>query len=252
MPEAPATGESRGRRPDASTSPTRPSSTLIQAASRRRIMEKFRLNSTLITEALDKLDTTLTPSTTTNDTPDEGEFPESPQSELVPVLRVMDTALGEMLNGVRDLRSLLRSEGIFQGDVGGPSNLGYKKRKPSMDKANNSPDLPAQLSPTHANLPSTGSLKRCMQCYVTSTPEWRRGPYGARTLCNACGLMYAKVRKMRDQMDPGSAGLKAENALTSPLKEEGGGGVQEDVESGELNGKRRRTGSPESEKEEIK
>lgn len=29
---------------------------------------------------------------------------------------------------------------------------------------------------------------RCHSCNTTDTPEWRRGPDGARTLCNACGL----------------------------------------------------------------
>lgn len=36
----------------------------------------------------------------------------------------------------------------------------------------------------------------CKHCHETVTPEWRRGPYGNRTLCNACGLFYCKlVRK---------------------------------------------------------
>lgn len=30
--------------------------------------------------------------------------------------------------------------------------------------------------------------RRCHSCHTTETPEWRRGPDGARTLCNACGL----------------------------------------------------------------
>lgn len=29
---------------------------------------------------------------------------------------------------------------------------------------------------------------RCQSCHSSDTPEWRRGPDGARTLCNACGL----------------------------------------------------------------
>jgi len=38
---------------------------------------------------------------------------------------------------------------------------------------------------------------RCHSCHRAETPEWRRGPDGARTLCNACGLHYAKLtRKM--------------------------------------------------------
>lgn len=29
---------------------------------------------------------------------------------------------------------------------------------------------------------------KCHSCNIRETPEWRRGPDGARTLCNACGL----------------------------------------------------------------
>ncbi|CEP20829.1 GAT3 [Cyberlindnera jadinii] len=36
---------------------------------------------------------------------------------------------------------------------------------------------------------------QCQRCGITETPEWRKGPNGARTLCNACGLFHAKVLK---------------------------------------------------------
>ncbi|TGZ81616.1 hypothetical protein EX30DRAFT_250606 [Ascodesmis nigricans] len=36
---------------------------------------------------------------------------------------------------------------------------------------------------------------RCHSCHRAETPEWRRGPDGARTLCNACGLHYAKLTR---------------------------------------------------------
>ena len=37
------------------------------------------------------------------------------------------------------------------------------------------------------------SLHRCQHCGVSEklTPAMRRGPAGPRTLCNACGLMWA-------------------------------------------------------------
>lgn len=39
-------------------------------------------------------------------------------------------------------------------------------------------------------------------CGVTETPEWRRGPAGDHTLCNACGLHYAKsLKKQRKERD---------------------------------------------------
>jgi hypothetical protein len=35
----------------------------------------------------------------------------------------------------------------------------------------------------------------CQHCGSKETPEWRRGPHGSRTLCNACGLFYSKLTK---------------------------------------------------------
>jgi len=41
-----------------------------------------------------------------------------------------------------------------------------------------------------------GENPRCDLCQTSDTPEWRKGPNGPRTLCNACGLRYSKqVRK---------------------------------------------------------
>jgi hypothetical protein len=48
---------------------------------------------------------------------------------------------------------------------------------------------------------------RCHSCNRAETPEWRRGPDGARTLCNACGLHYAKLtRKQTMKQSQGSNG----------------------------------------------
>ncbi|RKP22518.1 hypothetical protein SYNPS1DRAFT_31880 [Syncephalis pseudoplumigaleata] len=34
--------------------------------------------------------------------------------------------------------------------------------------------------------------KQCEQCGTMRSPEWRRGPSGHKTLCNACGLRYSR------------------------------------------------------------
>lgn len=39
---------------------------------------------------------------------------------------------------------------------------------------------------------SYGTME-CVHCTRKDTPEWRRGPYGNRTVCNACGLFYGKL-----------------------------------------------------------
>ncbi|CAO1627503.1 unnamed protein product [Parajaminaea phylloscopi] len=44
----------------------------------------------------------------------------------------------------------------------------------------------------------------CNNCGTNETPEWRRGPGGARTLCNACGLHFAKMVKKKGTYADGS------------------------------------------------
>ncbi|UZJ56141.1 hypothetical protein CBS101457_005461 [Exobasidium rhododendri] len=39
--------------------------------------------------------------------------------------------------------------------------------------------------------------ENCHSCGALDTPEWRRGPEGVRTLCNACGLHYSKMVRKR-------------------------------------------------------
>ncbi|ERN08741.1 hypothetical protein AMTR_s00017p00242860 [Amborella trichopoda] len=36
--------------------------------------------------------------------------------------------------------------------------------------------------------------RRCSHCLVEKTPQWRMGPMGPRTLCNACGVRYKSGR----------------------------------------------------------
>ncbi|KAF5176861.1 Gata transcription factor [Thalictrum thalictroides] len=36
--------------------------------------------------------------------------------------------------------------------------------------------------------------RRCSHCGVQKTPQWRAGPLGAKTLCNACGVRFKSGR----------------------------------------------------------
>ncbi|KLJ13733.1 hypothetical protein EMPG_11336 [Blastomyces silverae] len=58
---------------------------------------------------------------------------------------------------------------------------------------------------------------RCHSCNRAETPEWRRGPDGARTLCNACGLHYAKLTRKAGNNKPSSLGpnLRPKNGMDS-------------------------------------
>jgi hypothetical protein len=37
----------------------------------------------------------------------------------------------------------------------------------------------------------------CVWLLLQSTPVWRAGPAGPKTLCNACGVRYMKVAKRK-------------------------------------------------------
>ena len=38
------------------------------------------------------------------------------------------------------------------------------------------------------------------------SPEWRKGPSGPKTLCNACGLRWAKKEKKKNATSGGGGG----------------------------------------------
>ncbi|KAK5779255.1 Gat2p PWA37_004121 [Arxiozyma heterogenica] len=75
-----------------------------------------------------------------------------------------------------------------------------KKRKQRITKKNkkisNIKDLLNPIS--KRSFSSSSSNKKCFQCQETNTPEWRLGPYGSRSLCNACGLYYRRLIQRYD------------------------------------------------------
>ncbi|KAK0661990.1 Cutinase gene palindrome-binding protein [Lasiodiplodia hormozganensis] len=100
---------------------------------------------------------------------------------------------------------------VMEGDVGIPfivkalTGAGFKKR---------------------AKLPVDDYV--CSWCSTTSSPEWRKGPSGPKTLCNACGLRYAKSRRKSGQSsggggsDGGGGGDSSNGPATGPNTNGGG------------------------------
>jgi hypothetical protein len=74
-----------------------------------------------------------------------------------------------------------------------------------------------------ASGPGNGDKKstKCLGCGATETPEWRRGPMGPRTLCNACvshpllparqdwadeqGLVHMKLQRKKKKQEEKAA-----------------------------------------------
>ncbi|KAJ0040387.1 hypothetical protein Pint_27396 [Pistacia integerrima] len=68
------------------------------------------------------------------------------------------------------------------------------------------------------------SRRRCSHCETTETPQWRIGPLGPKTLCNACGVRYKSGRLLpeyRPAASPTFDGEKYSNFHRKILKKKG-------------------------------
>ncbi|KAJ4962557.1 hypothetical protein NE237_022496 [Protea cynaroides] len=71
---------------------------------------------------------------------------------------------------------------------------------------NDGPSSAAGWDPSQSSLQDDGTprpeivLRKCQHCGISekATPAMRRGPAGPRSLCNACGLMWANKGTLRD------------------------------------------------------
>ncbi|KAK8626778.1 hypothetical protein V6N13_134410 [Hibiscus sabdariffa] len=77
--------------------------------------------------------------------------------------------------------------------------------------------------------------RRCSHCQVQKTPQWRTGPHGAKTLCNACGVRYKSGRlfpEYRPACSPTFSGDIHSNSHRKVLemrrKKESAGGKESD------------------------
>jgi PAS domain S-box-containing protein len=97
--------------------------------------------------------------------------------------------------GTQD-QALAAEENIFD-ELKTTRSTSWQYELRQMEKSNRS--LAEELAMLIANKKKrkrrkgSGHLQRdCANCHTRSTPEWRRGPSGARDLCNSCGLRWAK------------------------------------------------------------
>ncbi|XP_041995494.1 GATA transcription factor 11-like isoform X1 [Salvia splendens] len=78
-----------------------------------------------------------------------------------------------------------------------------KKTKERRKKPTHPPVAPKQMMEDSsqssgysqpANAAQQRPIKKCTHCEITKTPQWREGPLGPKTLCNACGVRYRSGR----------------------------------------------------------
>ncbi|XP_073106246.1 uncharacterized protein [Elaeis guineensis] len=65
----------------------------------------------------------------------------------------------------------------------GPATMTQKKNKTKKSSAG-----------TAAGGDEAPPVRKCMHCEIQKTPQWRAGPMGPKTLCNACGVRYKSGR----------------------------------------------------------
>ncbi|CAN6232657.1 unnamed protein product [Urochloa humidicola] len=79
----------------------------------------------------------------------------------------------------------------------GKNGAGGGKPKKRGRKPKHHPGAPSHAAggggAGNATAPGPGD-RRCSHCGVNKTPQWRAGPAGAKTLCNACGVRYKSGR----------------------------------------------------------
>ncbi|XP_060192938.1 GATA transcription factor 18-like [Lycium barbarum] len=66
-----------------------------------------------------------------------------------------------------------------------------------QNKNHTTPSSAPKSSRGSSNNGNTDSLvaRRCANCDITSTPLWRNGPRGPKSLCNACGIRFKKEER---------------------------------------------------------
>lgn len=110
----------------------------------------------------------------------------------VPLLGTSPTSIGSIIT---------RASVPLINKINKPKKLSKKNSSTHIKKRNfSNDDIPVLLQKRNSN-----PFMECLHCAQKDTPEWRRGPYGNRTLCNACGLFYGKLMK--------KFGLKEANTL---------------------------------------
>ncbi|KAF7809687.1 GATA transcription factor 5 [Senna tora] len=139
--------------------------------------------------------------TTSSDKPQNGFRPQTPVSTRQPCFEAPVPAKA---------RSKRTRSGVRVWPLGSPSFTDSSSSNSSSSSSPSSPcliytGLTQNLEPvsspaakkwkrrTAAEAAATAP-RRCSHCGVQKTPQWRTGPLGAKTLCNACGVRFKSGR----------------------------------------------------------
>lgn len=100
-------------------------------------------------------------------------------------------------------------DAVEEEDEDSQSSKRYKLTSSSQNQSQNNMSINMN---SNSNSHSKGRKKnqdnaqpwRCMHCQTQRTPQWRTGPMGPKTLCNACGVRYKSGRLLPEYRPAGS------------------------------------------------
>ncbi|KAJ4826744.1 hypothetical protein Tsubulata_016833 [Turnera subulata] len=90
----------------------------------------------------------------------------------------------------RNFHSLATSESESESYLDEKLSNAKKKQK----KKRNLTLLSCTVEVKQPSSEKPAEIRQCSHCAVTKTPQWREGPNGPKTLCNACGVRYRSGR----------------------------------------------------------
>ncbi|EHS62874.1 uncharacterized protein PGTG_21247 [Puccinia graminis f. sp. tritici CRL 75-36-700-3] len=64
------------------------------------------------------------------------------------------------------------------------------------------------------------AVRSCTSCGAQNSPEWRKGPNGVKSLCNACGLRFSRAQARKSKA-PKNSSNSASNQQQQQLKKQG-------------------------------
>ncbi|KAI1656848.1 hypothetical protein F4813DRAFT_397125 [Daldinia decipiens] len=140
-----------------------------------------------------------------------GNRPDSIRDKMARYEGASHTDTIEMLTGLRYVEGE-RSRGITTGNS-----------SPTLIKGDVGIAIPIDRDPR------TGEKKKklkvaeeyvCTDCGTLDSPEWRKGPQGPKTLCNACGLRWAKKEKKKNASSGGNMGNSGPGHLPIHIMEQ--------------------------------
>ncbi|KAK1689547.1 hypothetical protein BDP55DRAFT_691657 [Colletotrichum godetiae] len=109
-------------------------------------------------------------------------------------LRAMSRLSHSIARDIHEIRTLQREDPNANKRKSGEGSSEQQQLVASRNHAGNSGSPPGGRRHRRKTIDFS-----CHKCHRVDTPEWRPGPDGPSTLCNVCGLIYAKRERKKEE-----------------------------------------------------